>query len=90
MPACVSSWTGAAYEAAEVAEREAKHQETLRFAAEALDRSDKRRKKKKKRRKKKLPKTSSSRSPCSSSTMAVVCASLVTLVQFFTSCVPFV
>ena len=57
MPASVSSWTGAVYQAAEVAKREAKRQETLRLAAEALDRSDK-------RRKKKLPKTSSSRSSC--------------------------
>ena len=43
----------------EVAKHEAKRQETLRLAAEALDRADKRRKKKKKRRKNKLPKTSS-------------------------------
>ena len=47
-----------------MAKREARRQETLRIAAEALDRADKRRKKKKKRRKKKTPETSSSRSSC--------------------------
>ena len=57
VPASVSSWTRAAYEAAEVAKREARSQEALRQAAEAIDRADKRRKKKKKRRMKKLPKT---------------------------------
>ena len=57
VPASVSSWTRAAYEAAEVANREARSQEPLRQAAEAIDRADKSRKKKKKRRKKKLPKT---------------------------------
>ena len=55
VPASVSSWTWAAYEAAEEAKREARRQETLRQAAEAMDRADKRRKKKKKRKEKKLP-----------------------------------
>ena len=47
-----------------MARREARRQEMLRLAAEALDRADKRRKEEKKRSKKKLPKTSSSRSSC--------------------------
>ena len=40
VPASVSSWTRAAYEAADEARREARHQVTLRPAAEAMDRAD--------------------------------------------------
>ena len=51
----VSSWTRAAYEAADEARREARRQETLRLAADALDHADKLTKRRKKRKKKKLP-----------------------------------